>query len=221
MGAEAKARLLTYTHKCLMIRIMDTLLPINEVAKLMRRTVKTLQRWDRDGVLTAQRAPSGRRWYSREAILRHLGIGESPAERQTVAYCRVSSQAQKPDLKNQRRTVEEFCAAKGLANVEFIEEIGGGLNFKRKRFLALVDGVIAGNVSCVVLAHKDRLARFGFELLQHLCKEHDCELLVINSEKLSPEQEMVQDLMTIVHCFSSRLYGLRNYKKALKEALKP
>ena len=71
----------------------------------------------------------------------------------------------------------------------------------------------------LIVAHKDRLARFGFELLQHLCREHGCDLLVINSEKLSPEQEMVQDLMTIVHCFSSRLCGLRNYKKTLKEAL--
>jgi predicted site-specific integrase-resolvase len=137
-----------------------------------------------------------------------------------VAYLRVSSQSQRPDLKNQRNVVEAFCLARGLANVEFIEEIGGGLNFKRKQFLTLIDDIVAGDVSQLVLAHKDRLARFGFDLLAHLCQRHDCELLVINSEKLSPEQEMVQDLMTVVHCFSSRLYGLRNYKKALKDALK-
>jgi putative resolvase len=92
-----------------------------------------------------------------------------------VAYYRVSSAAQKPDLANQRKVLEEFVVAKGLANVEFIEEVGGG---------------------------------FG------------CELLVLNQERLSPEQEMGQDLMTIVHCFSSRLYGLRNYRKKLNEALK-
>src|SRR5205807_2970093 len=97
---------------------------------------------------------------------------------------------------------------------------GGGLNFKRPKFTALVDSVVADEVAMLVVAHKDRLARFGFELLQHLCRKHGCELLVLNTEKVSPEQEMVQDLMAITRCFSSRLYGLRNYRRALKEALK-
>jgi predicted site-specific integrase-resolvase len=136
-----------------------------------------------------------------------------------VAYCRVSSQAQKPDLVNQRNVISQFCVAKGLANVEYIEEIGGRLNFKRPKFLNLVDRISASEIEVLVLAHKDRLARFGFELLRHLCEQHGCKLLIINDEKLSPEREMVEDLMTIIHCFSSRLYGLRNYKKALKTAL--
>jgi predicted site-specific integrase-resolvase len=136
-----------------------------------------------------------------------------------VAYCRVSSQAQKPDLKNQRAVLENFCVARGLANVEFVLEIGGGLNFKRKAFLDVVSRVIRGEIGRLILAHKDRLVRFGFELLAHICETHGCELLILNQEKLSPEQEMVQDLMTIVHCFSSRLYGLRNYRRDLKKAL--
>ncbi len=109
--------------------------------------------------------------------------------------------------------------AKGLANVEFIEEIGGGLNFKRKKFLALMDDIANHQIKTLVLAHKDRLTRFGFDWFEHHAKAHGCELLVLNQERLSPEREMVQDLMTIVHCFSSRLDGLRNYKKNLKEAL--
>jgi len=79
---------------------------------------------------------------------------------------------------------------------------------------------VAGQVATLVIAHRDRLARFGFDLLAHLCASHDCELLVMNTETLSPEQEMVQDLMTITHCLSARLYGLRNYRKALDAALK-
>lgn len=141
-------------------------------------------------------------------------------ERSTVAYVRVSSQAQKPDLKNQRLPLEEFCAAKGLAIDEWIEEIAGGMNFKRPKFIRLFDRIIAGEISCMVIAHKDRLARFGFDLLKHLCESHDCDPVVMNSESLSPEREMVEDLMAITHCFSARLYGLRSYKKALKTALK-
>ncbi len=83
-----------------------------------------------------------------------------------------------------------------------------------------MDGIIADEIGTVVIAHKDRLTRFGFDLIAHLCEVHHCELLVLNTVSLSPEQEMVvQDLMTIIHCFSSRLDGLRNYRKALKEAL--
>lgn len=93
------------------------------------------------------------------------------------------------------------------------------MNFKRKKFLTLMDGVVAGEIKTVVVAHKDRLSRFGFDLLAHLCEQAGCALVVMNSESLSPEREMVEDLMTIVHCFSSRLYGLRNYRKSLKEAL--
>ena len=93
------------------------------------------------------------------------------------------------------------------------------MNFGRKRFLQLVDRVCLREVGTLIVAHRDRLTRFGFELLEHLCEAHGCSLLVLNSEKLSPEREMVEDLMTIVHCFSSRLYGLRNYRKALKDAI--
>src|SRR6266480_4718644 len=125
-----------------------------------------------------------------------------------------------PGFEEPAAIVEEFAIAKGIANLEFIEEIGGGLNFKRPKFTALVGSVVADEVAMLVVAHKDRLARFGFELLQHLCRKHGSELLVLNTEKVSPEQEMVRDLMAITDCFSSRLYGLRNYRRALKEALK-
>jgi predicted site-specific integrase-resolvase len=126
--------------------------------------------------------------------------------------------AQRPDLRNQRAAIEAFCLVKGFANVEFLEEVGGGLNFKRKVFLSLIDRILAGEVDRLIVAHKDRLVRFGFQLLEHLCNLGGCELVVLSQEALSPEQEMVQDLMTIVHCFSSRLYGLRKYKKQIHTA---
>lgn len=110
--------------------------------------------------------------------------------------------------------------ARGLANVEFIEEVGGGLNLLRKQFVMLMQAVERREIAQIIVAHKDRLCRFGFEWFVLFCKDHDCEVLVLNSEQLSPEQEMVQDLMTIIHCFSARLYGLRSYRKTLRRALK-
>jgi putative resolvase len=82
-----------------------------------------------------------------------------------------------------------------------------------------MDRIEAREVSHLIIAHKDRLVRFGFSWFERFCAEHGAQLLVLNNEQLSPEQEMVQDLLTIVHCFSARLYGLRNYRKKLKEAL--
>jgi len=123
-------------------------------------------------------------------------------------------------LQNQRAALESYAVSKHVIVDEWIMEIGGGLNFGRKRFLALVDAIVAGEVERLLIAHRDRLARFGFALLKHLCETHETELVVMNTETLSPEQELVQDLMSIVHCFSSRLDGLRNSRKALEKALK-
>ena len=182
--------------------------------------VKTLQRWDREVKLKlTAHAPGNRRLYSQEQLNKLLNRVPK-SEQVAVACLRVSSQAQKPDLANQKAALEQFCIARGIAVDEWISEIGGGLNFRRPKFSELVDRIVRYELSTLVIAHKDRLARFGYELLAHLCETHDCQIVVLNMESLSPEQEMVQDLMTIIHCFSSRLYGLRNYRKAIQRVLK-
>ena len=201
---------------------MEITISTGKAAKLLGVTVKTLQRWEREGrLIPIARTDSNRRLYTELQLREFIGLRHAvAAPTRLVAYCRVSSAAQKPDLANQRKVLEEFVIARGLANVEFVEEIGGVLNFKRKRFLALMDEIGRREVKTLILAHRDRLTRFGFEWFEHFARMNGCELLVLNQERLSPEQEMVQDLMTIVHCFSSRLYGLRNYRKKLGEALK-
>jgi predicted site-specific integrase-resolvase len=193
-----------------------------KAAKLLGVSVKTLQRWEREGrLIPVARTSSNRRLYTESQLREFIGLRqEVNVPTKVVAYCRVSSAAQKSGLANQRRTLEEFVVAKGLAGVEFIEEVGGGLNFKRKRFLALMDEIGRREVKTLILAHRDRLTRFGFEWFEHYAKTNGCEVLVLNQERLSPEHEMVQDLMTIVNGFSSRLHGLRNYRKKLNEALK-
>jgi len=202
---------------------MENTINTGTAAKMLGVTVKTLQRWEREKrFIPIARTITNRRLYTVSQIHEFIGLQQTRGKEPTrlVAYCRVSSAAQKPDLINQRRVLEEFMVAKGLANVEFVEEIGGGLNFKRKKFLALMDDIRRREIKTLILAHRDRLTRFGFDWFELFAKAQGCEVLVLNQERLSPEQEMVQDLMTIVHCFSSRLYGLRNYRKKLNEALK-
>jgi predicted site-specific integrase-resolvase len=131
----------------------------------------------------------------------------------------VSSPGQKDDLASQVRAMEEFCLGRGLAVDSWITEVGGGMNLKRKKLLAVMDAIERGEIAVLVIAHKDRLARFGFEYLEHVAVKNGCTILIANQESLSPQEEMVQDLLSIVHTFSCRLYGLRRYEKALKDEL--
>jgi putative resolvase len=196
---------------------VDRAYPPREFARMVGRTVHTLQRWDREGTLPAKRTSTNQRYYTYEDYLRVLG--REPRERHAYAYLRVSSPVQRPDLANQRATVEQFCIAAGKEIEDYLEDVGSGLNYKRKNFLRLMEMVEHGEVSEIVIAHKDRLVRFGFEFFEKFCSDHGCRITVMNAESLSPEEEMVKDLLSIVHCFSSRLYGLRRYKKADIEAM--
>jgi predicted site-specific integrase-resolvase len=136
-----------------------------------------------------------------------------------VIYCRVSSAAQRPELKNQSEAMTSFCMANGVVVDRVIEEIGGGLNFKRKKFLSLLTEMMTGQIGTVYIAHKDRLCRFAFDLVEHLAKVNGCSIVVANNQYLSPQQEVVEDLMAIIHCFSCRLYGSRSYKESFKKNL--
>jgi predicted site-specific integrase-resolvase len=132
----------------------------------------------------------------------------------TVCYGRVSTHSQSDDLQRQLEHLRQR-----YPEAEIISEVGSGLNFRRRKFLSILERIIDGDIQRLVVAHPDRLVRFGYELVKWLCEKFECELLVLNDRKLSPEQELVQDMLSIIHCFSSRLYGLRKYKTKLKEDL--
>ena len=187
-------------------------------AALLGLSVKTLQKWDREGTLKARRTPTDRRYYTHDDYLGY--IGQKAVAKKVVTYCRVSGAAQKKDLQSQKTSVEQFCVASGRAVGEAIEDIGSGLNYKRKGFVRLMEEVEQGAVSEIVVAHKDRLVRFGYEWFDRFCQNHGCTITVMNAEALSPEAEMTKDLLSIIHCFSSRLYGLRKYKTNIAAMVK-
>jgi len=136
----------------------------------------------------------------------------------TIAYARVSGVAQKPDLANQIKALEAYSQQHSLKVDEWMSDIGSGLNYKRKQFNRLMEMVELGQVRRIIIAHRDRLVRFGYEYFEAFCERHHTEIVVINGENLSPEQELVRDLLAIVTVFSARLHGLRQYRKVLKEA---
>jgi putative resolvase len=129
----------------------------------------------------------------------------------------VSSPGQKDDLAAQVTAMEQFCLARGLSVDEWVTEIGGGMDLTRRTFVAVMDAIERGEIATLVIAHQDRLARFGFDYLQHVATKNDCNLIVANQQSLSPDQELVHDLLAVVHTFSGRLPGLRRYDKTLKD----
>ncbi|KHD11412.1 recombinase [Candidatus Thiomargarita nelsonii] len=196
---------------------MSRIYSIGKFAQIVGKSVSTLRRWDASGEFVAKKHQSGHRYYDESDVRRLLGIKVN--EKKVIVYCRVSSQNQKDDLKSQVHAMEQFCLASGIAVDSWIQEIGGGMNFKRKKFLKIMDAIQKGEVSKLLIAHKDRLVRFGFEYFEHLAITNGCEIIVVNQESLSPQQEMVEDLMAIIHTFSCRLYGLRKYKKDIKKVI--
>jgi len=186
---------------------------ITEFAKLLGVTADTLRRWDREGKLVPSKTMGGHRIYTDLDFQKALRITVDKKPKRAVIYCRVSSPNQKDDLRSQVEAMELFALGRGMIT-ETITEIGGGMNFTRKKLLQLLTDIINGDIGTVVVAHKDRLARFGFELIENIAVQYGCEIIVVNAERLSPQQEMVEDLMSIIHTFSCRLNGLRKYKKA-------
>jgi len=189
---------------------------IREFSEKVHIAVKTLQKWDRQGKLVAKRTLSNRRYYTDDDVNKVLGITPEALSRKVVVYSRVSRAGQKGDLQNQKKALEQFCIGSGRRVDEWLDDIGSGLNLKRKTFVALMKRVEQGEIGEIIIAHKDRLVRFGYEWFEAFAGDHGTTLTVMNVESLSPEEEMTQDLLAIIDCFSSRLYGLRKYKKQIR-----
>lgn len=186
-----------------------------DMAKKLGVTVRTLQIWDNNGTLKAYRTPTNRRYYTEEQYLEYIGKSTSNI-RKNVAYARVSTHGQKDDLKNQIDFIRQYANAKGVILDEIITDIGSGLNYNRKKWNQLLEDVMNNNVDTIFITYKDRFIRFGYDWFERLCKMHNTEIVVLNNVETSPEKEMIDDVISIIHVFSCRLYGLRKYKSKIR-----
>lgn len=166
----------------------------------------TLRRWADDKKIKYIRTASGQRKYDVDT---YLGLHTKATE---VVYCRVSSYKQKNDLQRQ----VEFMQNK-YYDAEVIKDIGSGINFKRKGLKAILERAMQGERITLIIAHKDRLARFGFDLIQWVIERSGGKIVVLDKSVFSPEQELTKDLLSILHVFSARLHGLRSYKDKIKQ----
>ena len=188
-----------------------------DFAELLGVSVKILQRWDRDGILKANRTPTDRRYYTYDQYLQFKGIQTENDIRDTVIYARVSTRNQKDDLQNQVEFLKQFCNAKGIIVNQCIEDFGSGLNYNRKKWNKLLDEVMENKIKTIVISNKDRFIRFGYDWFEKFCEKFNTKIIIVNNETLSPNEELVQDIISILHVFSCRLYGLRKYKNQIEE----
>jgi predicted site-specific integrase-resolvase len=170
---------------------------------------KTLAEWAELGKIECIRSPGGHRKYPLSAFVEKKK--EQEGDRVMISYARVSTRTQMEALSHQIKYLSD-----NYPNNLLVKDVASGMNWKRKNFLRLMTRVANNEISAIVVAHKDRLCRFGFEFVEWFCHLHQCKIVILNNAKLSPHEELMQDFMSIMHCMSSRLYFLRAYEKKIK-----
>mgnify|MGYP002606149714 FL=1 len=190
-----------------------------EMAERLGVTVRTLLEWDRKGIFPAHRTPTNKRYYTEQDYLKYINNNSDPKKdkRKVVGYARVSTANQKDDLKDQEEFIREFVNTKGIILDEMITDIGSGLNYKRKKWNKLLDEVMQGKIKTIYITYQDRFIRFGYDWFEKLCNQNGTKIVVLNNRETSPNEELVQDVLSILHVFSCRLYGLRKYKHKISE----
>lgn len=195
---------------------------IGEFAKLIEKTEQTLRNWDKKDILKPHHvAPTGYRYYSQEQLNCFLGLKtEVKKIKKVIGYCRVSTHKQKDDLERQIDNVKTYMLAKGY-QFEIISDIGSGINYNKKGLNKLIDLVTNSEVDKIVVLYKDRLIRFGYELIENICTKYGTTIEIIDNTEKTCEQELVEDMIQIVTVFSCRLQGRRanRAKKMIKELM--
>ncbi len=200
---------------------MSKFISVQAAAEKLGVHPSTLRRWEREGKLIPDRTQGNQRRYDLAKLQPHLSRKLIPSEKLTVAYARVSSHDQKADLARQRELLELYCARYGWS-FEVISDLGSGMNYSKKGLNQLLGLLLNGALGRLVITHKDRLLRFGAELIFALCEKQGVEVVIINQgSEPSFEEELAQDVLEIITVFSARLYGSRSRKnRKLIEGIK-
>ena len=194
---------------------------VGEFSEKIGVSISTLQRWDRTNVLKSRRTPTNQRYYTDEDLTKVLNLeDETKSKRKNVGYCRVSTQGQKQNLENQKEFVSVYSLSNGVILDEIYTDIGSGLNYKRQNWSKLLKQVEANEIDKIYITYKDRFVRFGYEWFEDFCASHGTEIIVLNQKQTSSEEELTEDLLSILHVFSERNPNLRKYKTEINKELK-
>ena len=187
-----------------------------EVAKILGLSTKTIINYDKDGKLQFQRTEKGRRIITRNDLLKYLEeqgqLERDIGNKRDVIYARVSSQKQKKTGDLDRQALYIIENVKDLKNPIILKEVGSGLNDKRKQIQVLIKMIMNDEVNKIYVTCKDRLTRFGFNYLKTICNAKGVEIIVVQdiSKEKSVQEELAEDIMSLLASFSGKLYGLRS-----------
>lgn len=188
------------------------LVDIKKASEFLSVSKETLRRWEKEGKITSQRTEGKHRRYD-VSVLKNMIDSTNVLNKLVVGYCRVSSKKQEGDLQRQINTVESYCSSRGY-QFKIISDIGSGLNYKKKGLLELIDLIQNRQISKIVVNYKDRLVRFGIEMLEYLCKINFVDIEIINhTEDKNYNEELVEDVLSIITVYSAKLYGQRSHKQ--------
>jgi len=186
---------------------------IGKVAKELGVTIDTLRRWEKEGKITSERTVGGHRRYDLEQVQTYFNQKKNKKiEKFAIGYARVSTPSRKSDLERQKQLLELYCASKGW-KYKIIEDIGSGLNYEKKGLKELIFHIENNQISHLVLNYKDRLLRFGSEIIFEMCRLHNVEVVILNEdEQKTYEEELIEDVLSVITVFSAKLYGSRSHK---------
>jgi putative resolvase len=191
---------------------MKRLVGISEAAKALGVSITTLRRWERSGRLSVEHTVGGHRRYDLTQLKPECYRAEVKNTRRTLAYARVSTHEQKDNLEHQKQILERYCTDQGWT-FDVITDFGSGINYHKKGLKRLLDALISDQIGRLVITHKDRLLRFGAEMVFAICENKNIEVVILNqSQDDNIEEELIQDMLEIITIFSARLYGSHSHK---------
>lgn len=199
------------------------MLSIGKFAKSLGVSIQTLRNWDKEGKLKPTYVTeNGYRYYSEDLLNKFRNIKNvNKIKKKNILYARVSTKNQKEDLNRQIDNLKQYAYSKGYS-FEIITDIGSGINYKKEGLLKMINLVECGEVDRIIVLYKDRLIRFGYDLIEYICKLNDTKIEIVDNSTISKEQELTEDLIQIITVFSNKLYGARSKKtinliKSVKE----
>ena len=199
------------------------MLSIGKFAKTLGVSIQTLRNWDKEGKLKPTYVTeNGYRYYSEDLLNKFRNIKNvNKIKKKNILYARVSTKNQKDELNRQIDNLKQYAYSKGYS-FEIITDIGSGINYKKEGLLKMINLVECGEVDRIIVLYKDRLIRFGYDLIEYICKLNDTKIEIVDNSTISKEQELTEDLIQIITVFANKLYGARRKKtinliKSVKE----
>lgn len=197
------------------------LLKTKDVLEILNIGKTKLISLEKNGELIPYKKTDRSKYFRRADVMKYLGEEtKEENQRKVILYARVSSNSQKNELEDQVKYLENYISAKGIIPDLTIKDIGSGINYNNSGLNKMLKMIMNKEVSEIVITYKDRLLRFGFDMFENICKMNGTKLTVINMKSTSPEEEIVEDLLTIITVFSNRVYGLRKYSKDISKEIK-